>query len=297
MPVELKQLRYVVALAEELHFGRAAQRVHISQPPFSQQIQRLEEELGVKLFYRTKRQVVLLEAGQRFVEEARQILLRVDHATETAGRASKGEIGRLSVATLTAGRNVVIEALRLFGRRYPDVQVELRSMSTPAQLDALRHGQLDVGFVLLPIEQSEFQVEKVGREPLVVAVPPGHKLARYRRIPLKALAVERSILLPRSLSPGIYDHIMSMCRNAGFSPKIVHESDSILTSLALAAAGLGLSLIPISIARGKLNGLVFRELDAPISHLHNAMVYRREPQSNVVRSFLLVVRQVSTKFL
>jgi DNA-binding transcriptional LysR family regulator len=291
--VELRHLRYVIALAEELHFGRAARRLNMSQPPLSQQIRSLEEELGVKLFSRTKRQVMLTEAGIRFVDEARQVLAQVQHAAKVASRASSGEIGYLTVGTVTAEKTVLVDTLRAFAHRYPDVHVELRSMSTVAQLEAVREGRLQVGFVILPVEESSLAVEPVVREPLVVALPENHRLASRRKIPLKALAGEGSILFPRAISPGYYDQIISVCRNAGFSLKIIHEMDNIYTALALVEAGLGVSLFPASIQDLRRRGVVFRELEAPVPKMECAVIYRRETQSAVVQSFLNVVRNVS----
>src|SRR5262249_53585765 len=169
--MELRHLRYVIAVAEELHFGRAAERLNMSQPPLSQQIRLLEEELGVKLFHRTKRQVQLTDAGVRFIEEARQILAQVDHATRVASRADNGEIGYLIVGTVTSEKRILIDTLRTFHKRYPDVHLELRSLSTPAQIMALREGRIQVGFVIQPIEEPSLAVETVAREPLVVALP------------------------------------------------------------------------------------------------------------------------------
>src|SRR5262249_47881561 len=255
----------------------------------------LEEELGVKLFSRTKRQVVLTEAGVRFVEEARQVLAQVQHAAKVASRAHTGEIGYLTVGTVTAEKTVLVDTLRAFAKLYPDVHVELRSMSTVAQIEAVREGRMQVGFVILPIEEGVLAVETVAREPLVIALPESHRLASRRRIPLKALSGEGSILFPRALSPGYYDQIISVCRNAGFSLRIIHEMDNIYTALALVEAGLGVSLFPASIQDLRRRGVVFRELEAPFPKMECAVVYRREAQSPVLHSFLNVVRQVSTR--
>lgn len=291
--MELRHLRYVIALSEELHFGRAARRLNMSQPPLSQQIRSLEEELGVKLFSRTKRQVVLTEAGIRFVDEARQVLAQVQHAAKVASRANNGEIGYLTVGTVTAEKTVLVDTLRAFAKLYPDVHLELRSMSTVAQLEAVREGRLQVGFVILPVEETALAVETVAREPLVVALPESHRLASKRRIPLKALSGEVSILFPRALSPGYYDQIISVCRTAGFSLKIIHDMDNIYTALALVEAGLGVSLFPASIQDLKRRGVIFRELEAPVPKMECAVIYRREAHSPVLHAFLNVVRQVS----
>jgi len=293
MIMELRHLRYVITVAEELHFGRAAQRLNISQPPLSQQIRQLEQELGVRLFNRTNRQVQLTEAGRRFVEEARLVLIQADHAAKVAVRTSQGEIGHLTVATVTAEKTVVVDTLRLFAKRYPDVHLELRSLSTPAQTQALREGRIQIGFVVLPVDDATFSTEIVAREPLVVALPEHHHLAARQKVPLGALGGERSILFPRPLSPGYYDQIIAWCRNAGFSLNVVHEMDNIYTSLALVEAGLGVSLFPASIQNVSRKGIVFREIQGPIPMVECAVVYRPGPQSSVVMSFLNVVREVA----
>jgi len=290
--MELRHLRYVIAVAEELHFGRAAQRLNMSQPPLSQQIRYLEDELGVKLFHRTKRQVKLTEAGTRFVDEARQVLAQVEHAARVASRANNGEIGYLTVGTVTAEKTVLVDTLRMFAKRYPDVHVELRSLGTDAQLHAIREGRIQVGFVILPVEVSDLEIEKVLSEPLVLAVPNKHRLASHKRVPLKALVGEPSILFPRALSPGYYDKIISVCRNAGFSLKVIHEMDNIYTALALVEAGLGISIFPASIQGLNRKGVVFRELQAPFPEMECAVAYRKGVQSAVLRSFLDVVRTV-----
>jgi len=291
--VELRHLRYFVTLAEELHFGRAAKRLNISQPPLSQQIRNLEEELGAQLFHRTKRKVQLSEAGARFVEEARQVIAHVDRAARVVSRVKDGEVGSLVVGTVTSEKRIVIRCLKEFSKRYPDVHIDLRSLGTAAQLLALHEGRLHVGFLIPPLDDANLAVEIVAREPLVVALPRGHRLAAQQRIPLRALAGESSILMPRALSPGYYDQIVSVCRNAGFSLHMVHQADNIYTALALVAAGLGVSLFPASMQDGKRRDIVFRELRPALPQVECAAVHDPNNRSAVLASFLKVVRSVA----
>ena len=160
-----------------------------------------------------------------------------------------------------------------------DIHLELRSLGTSAQLQAIREDRLNIGFVILPLEEDDLAVEKVASEPLVVALPQSHRLASLKRIPLLALAGEPSILFPRPLSPGYYDHLIGICRNAGFSLHVAHEMDSIYTALALVTAGLGLSLVPTSLTDSHRNGIVFRELEtAP--QVECAIVYKGEDRKS-----------------
>ena len=291
--MELRHFRYFLALAEELHFGRAAARLHISQPPLSQQIQDLERELGAQLFYRTKHKVELSEAGTSLVEEARRVLTQVDWATRVVSRVSRGETGRLTIGTVTAEKPIVVRSLRTFAKSYPDVHIELRSLSSPAQLQLVQEGRLDVGFVILPLAATELVLETVAHEPLVAALPRQHPLSAQTRVPIRSLAGEPSVLFPRVLSPGYYDQLIVSCRNAGFSLNVVHEVDSIYTALALVAAGVGISLVPASLQDGRSKDIVFRELQGRVPRVECGMLYNEASRSSVLKSFVEVVRQVA----
>src|SRR5262245_46404807 len=199
--MELRHLRYLVAVAEELHFGRAAIRLNISQPPLSQQIRQLEEELGVTLFERTKREVRLTEAGKRVVDEAYQVLGQIDHFTNVAAQAGGGEIGQLSVGVPGGVNEILVRTLRLLAKQSPGVRVELQYMSTGAQIEALRDRRITVGFVNLPVSEPSLALETIKAEPLWVALPRSHALTRFRRVPLKALANEPMIFFPRRITP------------------------------------------------------------------------------------------------
>src|SRR4051812_32588947 len=182
--MELRHLKYLVAVAEELHFGRAAIRLNISQPPLSQQIRQLEEELGVRLFDRTKREVRLTDAGRRIMVEAQQILSQVDHLVSVASRVSEGAIGRLSVSGPGGVNHILVQTLQEFARKYPSVRIELQFMNTGLQVEALRENHIHVGFVNVPVYDAQLALETVSREPMCLAMPKNHPLARQKTVPL-----------------------------------------------------------------------------------------------------------------
>jgi len=289
--MEFRHLRYLVAVAEELHFGRAAIRLNISQPPLSQQIRQLEEELGVLLFQRTKREVRLTEAGKRIVNEAHQVLSQIDHFSKVAMRAGEGEIGHLAVGVPGGANEILVETLRRLGTQYPGVHIELHYMSTGAQIDALREGRIQVGFVSLPVMDPSLAVEKIKSEPLWLAMPKGHALTRYDRVPLKALENEPMILFPRRVTPGLHDSLTALCRNEGVSLNVVHEVDSLAGGLTLASAGLGIAFT----TRGQQRlwpDIAFRPVRGK-AVIEQGVCYRRDAQSPVLETLLRVVRQVA----
>lgn len=294
--MELRHLRYVIAVAEELHFGRAAERLNMTQPPLSQQIRQLEDEIGTKLFRRTNRKVLLTEAGEAFVREARQIMTHADHAAKVAVRASRGEIGQLTVATVTSTESgffrIVVDILRAFTVRYPNVRLLLRSLNPDQQVTALHEGRIQIGFLTLPVDDENLEIEGVRSEPLILAMPENHPLSRFRSVSLRMIASQPHVMFSRSTFSGYYDLIVSSFRNAGFSLNIVHEADAIYTVLALVAAGVGVSLLPASIPETPRHGITFRKIQGSLPHIEMGAAYRRETPSNVLLAFLDVAREV-----
>jgi len=291
--MELRHLRYLVAVAEELHFGRAAIRLNISQPPLSQQIRQLEEELGVRLFERTKREVRLTEAGKRIVDEAHQVLGRIDHFCKVAMQAGEGEIGHLSVGVTGGINEILVETLRRLGSQFPGVHIELQYMSTGTQLETLREGRIEVGFVNMPVLDPTLAVERIRSEPMWLALPKRHPLARQQRVPLTALEGQPMILFPRRVTPGLHDAITSMCKNKGFSLNVVHEVDSLVGSLTLVSAELGVAFCTPGLQR-LWPHIVFRPLRDEVL-IEQGVCYRRDAQSPVLQTFLRVVRQVTQR--
>lgn len=291
--MELRHLRYLVAVAEELHFGRAAIRLHISQPPLSQQIRQLEEELGVQLFERTKRQVRLTDAGKRVVNEAHQVLGQIDHFSKVAAQAGEGEIGALSVGVPGGVNPILVDTLRLVTKRYPAVRIELQYMTTGLQIESLREGRIQVGFLNLPVQEPMLALETVRRELLWVVMPKGHPHARYKRVPPSALKDEPIVMFSRRVAPGLHDAIVGTFRNAGVSLNAVHETDNVIASLTLVSANLGIAFCTPSVRR-LWPDLAFRPLQSSV-YVEQAVAYRRDSVSPVLEAFLRVVRQVAGK--
>jgi DNA-binding transcriptional LysR family regulator len=290
--MELRHLRYFVAVAEELHFGRAAEKLHISQPPLSMQIRALEDELGVTLLNRTQRHVSLTQAGNALLQDARQILERVEQAVRATRRAGRGEIGELAIGFISiADYNVLPIVLREFRHAYPLVNLTLKESTSDAQVDDLVNGRIDVGLLLPPVAEPALESAPVLREPLIAALPQGHPLAaRKGAIPLSALAEDAFILFPRHRAPGLYDDIVSFCRKAGFSPRIGQEAIQMQTIISLVSAELGVALIPESLRNLQRTGVVYKSLreEGPMTEIHIA--WRRGDPLPVLRSFLDLAR-------
>src|SRR3954454_373729 len=223
--MEFRHLRYFVAVAEELHFGRAAARLHLSQPPLSQQIRTLEEELGLKLFSRDRRRVELTHAGSVFLTEAKQILSQMEHAADAARRAERGQIGPLVIACgPLAGETVLPIILRMFRTKHPEVDLNLKESSGQDLVDILQEKHADAGLLMPHFTAERLQHQSCITLPLVAALPKGHPLAKRRRIRLKQLAEERFVLFSPQRALGFYEHIVAVCERAGFTPKIVQEA-------------------------------------------------------------------------
>ena len=293
--MELRHLRYFVAVAAELHFGRAAQKLHISQPPLSMQIRALETELGVKLLNRTRRQVSLTLAGSAFLQDARQIIERSEQAVLSARRAERGEIGELAVGFISvADYNLLPLILREFRRQYPQVALSLKELTTDAQIDDLINSRIDVGFLLPPVMEPAIESVPVLHEPLIVALPEGHRLARRRgAIPLPALADAPFIITPRHMAPGLYDDIVSFCRASGFSPKIVQEAIQMQTVISLVSAEMGVALIPRSLQHLRRTGVVYKPLKerSPMSEIR--LAWRRNDDLPALQPFLELARDIA----
>lgn len=291
--MELRHLQYFLAVAEELHFGRAAKRLHISQPPLSRQIHQLEEEIGVLLFKRTKRKVALTNAGRIFGDEARLILQQVEEAATLARDAGPNPQNRLMVAYSPHNAHIALRTLFAFSKRNPDIRVLLRSLATALQVDAILIGRVDIGFLTLPAYGEDLTIDVVQRDHLVVAMAKNHPLVSRRTVPVRALADETVIIYPRHLNPKRHDLITGMCRRAGFSPRLIHEVDSIQVTMELVSKGFGVSVMrPLPREILKAN-VVFRNLQhSPL--LETAVVYRRSSRSSVVDDFVGVAKEVAS---
>jgi DNA-binding transcriptional LysR family regulator len=294
--MELRHLRYFVAVAEDLHFTRAAKRLGIKQPPLSAQIRQLETEMGSPLFRRFGRGIEMTPAGKLFYEEARRILEQVDHAKQGAQRRARGEVGRMNVgfAGATYFHPTIIAILREFRARFPNVALS-PTQGTSSMLNAqLEAGALDVAFVrTMPSTDAGVSADLLMDEELVVALPTGHRLAGMQSVPLSALAQENFVLCPRKLNVPLYDRFISACRRAGFIPIVGSEAPDVVSIVPLVAGGFGVSLVPRSLERVHLPGVVWlplagEGLSAPIR-----IAYRGERGNAAVRNFLAVARKVA----
>ena len=302
MAVELRHLRYFIAVAEERHITRAAERLGIQQPPLSQRIKAIERELDVQLFRRKPRGVELTEAGRAFLDNARALLAHFDHTFETTRRTARGEQGRISVgATPTSPFHPFVpRVVRAFRESYPQVFLRLEERLGPELVEQLRNEHIDVAFIRTPVADPEgLVVHSLIEEPILVALPSGHALARSgsgaSAVSLQRLARETFILYG---PPGtaFYDLTMAACRAAGFNPRVGQETPRMTSSLNLVAVGLGICLVPASLQQMHMDGVTYCRLKGPVQPkaILNLASRRGDP-SAVVRNFLNLVRAAATK--
>ena len=292
--MELRHLRYFKTVATELHFGKAAEKLHISQPPLTKQIQDLETELEFKLFTRTNRSVVLTPAGQAFLIEVNQILQQLDRAIDIGRKTSRGELGKISIGFVgSATYNILPVMLQQFRDRYPHVQIELHELTTDRQLIWLREGRIDIGSIRPPIIDRDFVTQVVFQESFVVALPTNHHLAILDEIDLTLLATEPFILFPRELAPGLYDSIISICQAVGFSPQVVQECIQMQTIVSLVSANMGVSILPASIQEAQRQGVVYKPIKSQTVSVEKlakiALVWRIDDRSPIVSRFIEVI--------
>jgi DNA-binding transcriptional LysR family regulator len=259
--VDLRRLRYFIAVAEELHFGRAAARLGMAQPPLTQQIQKLERELGYDVFSRERRQTALTEAGRILLEEATRLFRESDRAIERVRRAGRGEVGEITVGTppsVMLGRLPIV--IRQYRERYPDVHFTLRELSTSAIAEELRAGAVDVGLLREVPSLDSLETELLFREPIVAVLPKGDELARRTRLSLAHLSGKPFVLFPRRLGEAFYDRLLKYCQESGFSPHLVQEATQWQSVVSFVETGLGVSLAPACVQRFRWPGVVFRRL-------------------------------------
>ena len=287
--MELRHLRYFVAVAEELNFTRAAARLGIGQPPLSQQIRDLETELGTLLFHRVPHGAELTEAGREFLEEARGVLSGAERAKEVARRAHRGEIGRLALGfTGSAAFNPLVSAtIRNFRRSWPQVLLSLEEMNTFRLLERLVRGDLDAAFIRPGVQDPEgVRLRRLPPEPMLIALPASHARAGESALPLTALAADPFVLFPRGAGLSLYDQIVESCRRSGFDPVVGQSAPQISSVVNLVAADLGVSIVPQSIAQIALEGVVYRPILglAPTASL--ALATPRDGRSPLIRNLL-----------
>lgn len=294
--MELRHLRYFVAVAEELNFTRAAQRLHLGQPPLSMQIRDLEQEIGTALFERTKRRVALTEAGRRFLAHAREILARTQQATEEAQRAGRGEIGRLRVGFTSSlpYTSTLADVVSTYRRDYPDVELVLREMFSVEQFTAISRGDIDVGFVrFCGLEvPAGVATREIGGDPLRIVVNAAHPLADREIVSLVELRDEGFIAYPPGTGTGLPAICRDLCRNAGFEPRVVQVAREATTQIALVASGLGVALLPAPLECVRLPRVRYLPLSDAGAFLSLAVAHREAPAGPLLATFLRVLDQI-----
>ena len=294
--MELRHLRYFVAVAEELHFGRAAKRLRIAQPPLSRQIRDLEREIGTPLFDRTARGVELTPAGSAFLPEARLTLAQAERAQRTAQRAARGETGRLRVGFVEAATHsgILPNVLSFFRMHLPSIGLSLFEMDALQQSEALRDGRIDLGLLHnAPLDADRWlRVEAVYTDPVMLAVHSAHRLAGRARFVLADLAEESFALFSRPVAPSVYDHIIARCRAAGFSPRVVQEAAGWHTLVSLVGAGVGIALIPRSLRQFKQEDVAYRSVQDLSVEMELSAVWKRGDRSPVRERFVTALRAV-----
>jgi DNA-binding transcriptional LysR family regulator len=286
-----RQLKSFVAVAEELHFGRAARQVHLSQPALSLQISGLEQELGVQLFIRSRRKTELTPAGLVFLSEAREVLARFDQATLRVRRAALGQVGTLRIGFISTAAAVIMPPLvKRFREAYPHVEIELRNVLTTDQLIQLQERKLDVGFLRVPLPTPEqIKTRVVHREPFVLLLPASHPLAAKPNLELRDCANADFIVYTRKMAPGFHDQIMNMCHRNGLTPHVAQEAAEMYTLISLVASGMGIAIAPASVALHNVENVVVRPLPNETTQSEIAITWNREVVSATAQLFLDMV--------
>jgi DNA-binding transcriptional LysR family regulator len=298
MSIELRQLRYFLAVAEEMHFGRAAVRLHMTQPPLSQTIQTLEQELGAALFVRSTRSVTLTAAGEALLPEARRLLAQAEALPSLVQRAAAGASGHLSLAFVSvADYSILPPTLREFRASYPGVQIDLREATSDVQFEALEKSQIDAGLLIPPLPerlQDVLSYQKLLAEPLILAVPQAiasrkksETLSRYRDQPL--------VIFPRRIAPALYDAILAHFRHAGLAPQLAQQAIQMQTIISLVSAGMGIALVPQSVSHLKRDGVVYQTLHSHTPDTGHSveigLAWRKDNPSAVLQAFLAQLRK------
>jgi DNA-binding transcriptional LysR family regulator len=286
--MELRHLRYFIAVAEELHFGKAAERLHIAQPPLSQQIQQLEASIGVKLFHRkTKRQIQLTEAGKVFLQEVYQLLVQLETSVALTQRIGRGQTGQLRIGfTSLAIYDLLPLILRQFREQFPEVELVLLELTTSQQEQALRDSLIHVGFAHPPLEDDTLSYKCIYRESLVVALSSTHSLAQQERISVLSLQNEPLIVFPRYLAPGLYDRIMSLFELRNFKPNITQQAIQMQTIIGLVSAGMGVAITPSTLENLQRSGVAYRPILEEVPIIETAVIWRQDTLTPTVENFL-----------
>lgn len=294
--MDLRQLALFVAVAEELNFTRAALRMHISQPPLSRQIAKLEEQLGLRLLERDRQSVALTAAGGAFLPEARRLLHLASQAPEVAKRAARGESGTLRIGFVGSMIYTSVPVLvRRFRRHYPEVVIQLHQATVAQQVEMLLNDELDIGFVRHALAHPQLSTQQLLREPLIVALPADHSMAKKSAISVGRLADEQFISFSRREGPGFYNQLLRVCDSAGFTPKIIMEANPLSTVIGLVASGAGVALVPQSMNRLRTQGVVYRKLIGTGTYSEFLIAWRKKDPPATVLNFIAVKQSYGLK--
>lgn len=292
--MELRHLRYFAAVAQHLSYSEASRRLHVAQPAISQTILDLEEEMGVKLFLRTKRSVQMTAAGSVLLREAGEILRRSGEATRLAQRAARGEVGSLRIGYLGPATFMILPGLvQAYRRKYPDVEVQLQHMNPDEQLAAFDEGRIDLGLSrpLPPERRPFFNERRIYRDDLMVVLPRNHPLARQKKIRLEQLAAEPFVQFHRAGARAVFDDIVAACRRAGFSPRVIFEPSLLFTVITVVESGLGVSIVPGCARDLAHDTAVFRPIGNRLRPLHLCAIWPRAIDSPTLNAFLDILKE------
>jgi len=296
--MELRHLRYFTAVAQYLNYSEASRRLHVAQPAVSQTILDLEAELGVKLLFRTKRSVQLTAAGTTFLREAEEILRRATEASRLAQRAARGEVGSLGIGFFGTATAPILPALvQSYRAKFPDVELHLYELNPDQQLAAFDDGRIDLGFSRpLPADRRlEFEEETVYTDCLAVALPKTHPLAKQKVVRLQSLASETFVQFHRKGAPGLFDEVISCCRGAGFSPRVVNEPNFMATVITLVESGLGVSLIPRCVRSLNRPHVAIRPITPKSAPIPLHAVWRKSDKNPALTAFLDILRESTSR--
>ena len=292
--MELRQLRYFVAIAEAGSFSRAAQRLHVSQPPLSTQMKSLEQQIGAQLLARTNRGVSLTPSGQVFYEEIRALLARLESVRGKVLQAGRGDVGMLAVGFVSiADYGILPPALKSFRTQFPLVEVQLHELTTDAQSRELRAARLDLGLGLAPVAEPDLTFRSILREALVLAAPSDHPAAKVDVVDLRTLSKTSFIVPPRDIAPGLYDLTISRCRTAGFAPRIVQNARQMQTVIGLVSCGMGVALVPASVRNLKRTGVSYRRLEGRPALVELGILRRRESEDTLGEHFISALQDAA----
>lgn len=294
--MDLKQLRSFIAVANTLSFGSAARQLYLSQSALSIQIQNLEKHLGVPLFTRNRRSVRLTAAGEAVLADSKELLQRIADIELRAAKIGSGEVGHLRIGFVASATAQVIPSIVLaFRKLYPGVELELKNMPTVQQIETLKTGSIDVGFVRLPVSVDGLSIDSIHREPFAMVLSRAHPLAAARTITVRQLAEEPFIAYGRRWAPSFYDHWVAICRRAGFSPNVVQEVAEMDTALVLVAAGIGVAILPEGIARRSRSGVKVEPLTRERSISEIGVAVQKSRTTPLLEHFVKVSKQVGVR--